>query len=220
MDYDFRVILQHYPALLAGLEMTVIICTLSLAIGCGIGLFACFGKLMRRGPFFWICAAYIDLFRTLPEMVTIFWIYACLPLVLDLTLSSFVSGMIALSLFSGAFSAEIFRGGIAAVPKGQKEAARALGLPTFWVWWSVILPQAVRIMIPAFITLLTDLVKASGLLSAISVTELVYQATLLSGSTFRYFEFFTAVGIAYFFLIFPLSVAAQMFQRRQRRQGY
>jgi ABC-type amino acid transport system permease subunit len=118
-----------------------------------------------------------------------------------------------MSLYAGAFLAEIFRAGILAVPRGQTEAARALGVPELFTWAEVILPQALRMMIPAFIGVVTLVVKVSGLASAIGVAELVYQANIVSGQSYRYFELFTAVGIFYFALIFPLSLLAQRYER-------
>ncbi len=200
--------------LLTGLKYTVLVCVVSLAIGIVVGLAACFGKLMQRGPLSALARIYIDLFRTLPEIVTIFWIYACFPLVFGLRLDSVETGILALSLYSGAFLAEIFRAGIQSIPRGQFEAARALGIPAIWMWLSIILPQMVRLMIPAFIAFLTDLVKVSGLLSAIGVTELVYQASTISAKSFKYFEMFTAIGLIYFALIFPLSMLAQRYERK------
>jgi His/Glu/Gln/Arg/opine family amino acid ABC transporter permease subunit len=200
--------------LLSGLWMTVIVCLVSLALGLVIGLLACFGKLMGRGPLALIARGYIDLFRTLPEIVTIFWIYACFPLVFGLRLGSIESGILALTLYAGAFLAEIFRAGIQSIPRGQFEAARSLGVPPVWIWLSVVFPQMIRLMLPAFVAFLTDLVKVSGLLSAIGVAEMVYQARVISARNFEYFEMFTAIGIMYFLLIFPLSMIAQRYERK------
>jgi len=200
--------------LFKGLTTTIVVCLASLAVGIVIGFAACFGKLSDRGPLAMISRAYIDLFRTLPEIVTIFWIYACFPLIFGLRLSSMETGILALSLYSGAFLAEIFRAGIQSIPRGQFEAARALGIPPLWIWISIVLPQMIRLMLPAFVAFLTDLVKVSGLLSAIGVTELVYQASVISAKNFKYFEMFTAIGLIYFALIFPLSMLAQRYERK------
>jgi len=214
MNIDFRVLLQYLPDLTSGFLMTIVMVVGSILIGAVIGIIACVGKLLRQGPLFWISAAYIDIFRTLPEIVTIFWIYTCLPLIFDLRLGSVSSGLLALSLVAGAYLAEIFRAGILAIPRGQIEAAYSLGIPQGQIWFQIVAPQAARTMVPTFILLLTDHVKGSALLSTISVSELMYQATVLSGMTYRYFEFFTGVGIAYFALIFPLSIMAQTYERR------
>lgn len=204
---------ENIGLLFHGLQMTILVCLAALVFGVALGLAACLAKLQGEGPLAVLAKCYINLFRTLPEIVTIFWIYACFPLIFGLRLGSLSAGILALSLYAGAFLAEIFRGGIQAVPRGQFEAARALGIPMLWIWLSVILPQTFRLMLPAFIAFLTDLVKVSGLLSAIGVTELVYEASVISAQNFRYFELFSAIGAIYFVLIFPLSMLAQHYER-------
>lgn len=214
MNLDFGIVLKNLPLLLHGAEWTVMLTIASLVLGTVIGFVACFGRLLGGGLLSWISTAYVELFRTLPEMVTIFWIYYCFPFAFDLSLSPTGSGIVALSLFAGAVLAEVFRAGIEAVPLGQVHAAKSLGLSELRIWYSVILPQALRLMIPAFILVVADLVKMSGLLSAIGVSELVYEASILSENSFRYFEFFTVIGIVYFIIIFPTSLAARRLDAR------
>jgi His/Glu/Gln/Arg/opine family amino acid ABC transporter permease subunit len=218
MHFDTNTIIQHLPELLRGVQLTILLVLVSLAIGTALGLVACLGKLLERGLLYWIASVYVTVMRGIPEMVVMFWIYYCGPLILNTHLSSFSAAAGSMSLYAGAFLAEIFRAGILAVPRGQSEAARALGIPEFWTWAEVILPQALRMMIPAFIGLVTLVVKISGLASAIGVDELVYEASIVSGQTYRYFELFTAVGIFYFMLIFPLSLLAQRYERKLARK--
>lgn len=218
MTFDTQVIIDNYALILTGLRWTLTMVFGSLAIGLVIGLCACFAKLMMTGPLRWIAVGYIEFYRTIPETVNIFWIYFCLPLIFDTRLSPVTCGLLALSLFSGAFLAEIFRAGIQAVPVGQVEAAYANGLPRHWIWIAIIFPQAIKLMIPAFINFLTDLVKVSGLLSAIGVGELIYQATVVSNQHWKHFEMFTAVGVVYIAIITPLSLAAQHLEARYARQ--
>lgn len=218
MRFDTSVVLRHLPELWSGFEVTLLLVVLSLLIGAGIGLVACAGKLLGRGLLYWLSAAYVAITRSIPEMVVMFWIYYCGPLILDTRLSSRAAAIMSMSLYAGAFLAEIFRAGILAVPRGHTEAARALGIPEGWIWLEVIAPQALRMMIPAFIGVLTLIVKVSGIASAIGAAELVYQASIISAQTYRYFEMFTAVGIFYFLLIFPLSLLAQHYERRLARR--
>ena len=213
MHFDTTVIVRNLPELLAGVKLTVLLVLVSLGAGIALGMIACLGKLLQRGLLCWIASAYVTVMRGIPEMVVMFWIYYCGPLILDARPSSFAAAAASMSLYAGAFLAEIFRAGILAVPRGQTEAARALGVPELFTWAEVILPQALRMMIPAFIGVVTLIVKVSGLASAIGVAELVYQANIVSGQSYRYFELFTAVGIFYFALIFPLSLLAQRYER-------
>ncbi len=218
MHFDTHVIVEHLPELLHGVRFTILLVLFSLAIGTILGLVACLGKLMERGLLFWIASVYVTVMRGIPEMVVMFWIYYCGPLILNTRLSSFAAATTSMSLYAGAFLAEIFRAGILAVPRGQSEAARALGIPELSTWVEIIMPQALRMMIPAFIGLVTLVVKISGLASAIGVGELVYEASIVSGQTYRYFELFTAVAICYFVLIFPLSLLAQRYERKLVRK--
>lgn len=214
MQFDLNVVIANFLVLLTGLKWTLIMVFGSLAIGIVIGFAACFAKLMLRGPVKWLATGYIEFYRTVPEMVNIFWIYYCVPLIFDLRLSSVASGLLALSLFSGAFLAEIFRAGISAVPAGQVEAGYATGLSRYRIWRSIVIPQAIRLMLPAFINFFTDLVKVSGLLSAIGVGELIYQATVLSNQSWKHFEMFTVAGLLYLLIIMPLSLTAQHMEAR------
>jgi polar amino acid transport system permease protein len=209
MEFNLFVLKQIWPLMLQGALITVIMCSVSLLLGAILGIFLCFGKMTGGGIFFRFSVIVIDIFRTLPEMVPIFWIYSCGPLVLNIKLSPEGSGILALTLYCAAFLAEIFRGGIQALPKGQFEASYALGIPTFWIWTMIVAPQAARIMFPPFINFMCDLVKVSSLLSMIGIMEISYRAVTLSGETYRYIEIFTFAGALYFMIIFPLSILAR-----------
>ena len=214
MSFDTAAVRDSLPIVAAGAGLTLGLVAGALAIGTGIGLLACAGRLLGRGALYHLSSAYIALFRALPETVLIFWLYYCGPLILNGKLSAFQSGTVALAIPAGAYLAEIFRAGIQAVPRGHVEAGRALGLSPFWLVRDVIAPQAVRIMIPAFLGIVTILIKNSALVSAIGVEELFYRATVHAGQTFRYFELLTTAAVIYFLLILPLSV---LVQRRERR---
>ncbi len=210
MEFNTFVIKQNWHLLADGALMTTIMCAASLGLGIVLGLILCFGKLRRRGLFYRISTIIIDTFRTLPELVPIFWIYSAGPLIFDFRISAVGAGITALTLVSGANLAEIFRAGLEAVPKGQYEAADSLGIPRFWSFTVIIAPQAARMMTPPFVNFICDLVKVSSLLSSIGITELAYHASIISGETFRYFEIFTLAGVFYFLIIFPLSLFARI----------
>ena len=214
MSFDTTVVWQNLPALLAGLWLTIVIVLLSLIVATGIGILVCAGMLLGRGALYRASVNYVSIFRALPEPIIIFWLYYCSPLILNSKLSAFESGAIALAIPSGAYLAEIFRAGIQAVPRGQIEAAQALGLRSFWLVWDVLVPQALRIMIPPILGIVTILIKNSALVSAIGVEELFYRATVLGGQTFHYFEFLSVTAVIYFVLILPLSAFVQLQERR------
>ena len=214
MTFDSSVIWQNLPPLLGGIWQTVLLVVIALAVGTAIGLVACAGTLFGDAFVRQLSLAYIGLFRGLPETVTVFWLYYCGPLILNAKLSAFQSGMLALAIPSGAYLAEIFRAGILAVPRGQFDAGRALGLSPFWLARDVVAPQALRLMIPPILGIVTILIKNSALVSAIGVEELFYRATVLSGQTFRHFELLTAAAVIYFLLILPLSLLVQRQEQR------
>ena len=214
MRFEWDQIIRYGPDLLHAFGVTIVIAAISLAIGIVIGLIACFGKLSGRGSAYWIANGFIDFFRTIPEVVLIFWVYSCLPLLLSIRISSEACGVIALSLFSGAYLAEIFRAGILAVPRGQVDAAYALAIPTLHIWRKIIIPPSIRRMMPAFVNFFTELLKATSLLSAIAVGEMAYTASILGAKTLSYFEFLSAIAVLYFALIFPISMYARRAEKR------
>jgi His/Glu/Gln/Arg/opine family amino acid ABC transporter permease subunit len=213
MGFEYRVLIQHYRALLDGLYMTIFIFVMCLASGTCIGLSACMGKMYGRGMVRRAATFFIDSFRTVPEIVLVFWAFYCLPLVFDVQIPGTVTGIIALSLYAGAFLAEIFRAGIQAVPQTQLDAAAALCIPSFCLWRKILLPQAVRRLMPAFMNFMTELLKATALLMTIGIGEMTYRANTLGQETFHFVEYLTAVAIAYFALIFPLSLYARAAER-------
>jgi His/Glu/Gln/Arg/opine family amino acid ABC transporter permease subunit len=214
IPFDISEVIRSLPELWIGLKNTLLLFFVSLAGGTVIGLLACLGRLLGRGLLARVCAAYTTIFRGIPDMVLMFWIYYCAPLLGGGRPSSLTAALAAMSLYVGALLSEVFRGGILAVPRGQAEAARSLGIPEFWVWTSVILPQAFRIVIPALIGIAALTVKLSGIASTIGVTDLVYQANVIAGQSYRYFELFSAVGLFYFLILFPMSMIAKGYERK------
>jgi His/Glu/Gln/Arg/opine family amino acid ABC transporter permease subunit len=214
MQFDSSIIWQNLPLLLSGIWLTILLVATALVLGIVIGLAVCAGTLLGRGLVYYLSVGYVGLFRGLPETVIIFWLYYCAPLILNTRLSAFWTGTVALAIPSGAYFAEIFRAGILAVPRGQVDAGRAVGLSSFWLVWDVIAPQALRIMVPPMLGIITILIKNSALVSAIGVEELFYRANVLSGQTLRHFELLSAVAVIYFLLILPLSILVQRQEKR------
>ncbi len=220
MRFDWDQLIRYSPDLLEAFLVTIVISAISLVIGIVLGAIACLGRLSKDRTAFRLSTWFVDFFRTIPEVVLIFWVYSCLPLLLSVRISSEACGIIALSLFSGAYLAEIFRAGVLAVPRGQVDAAYALAIPKVHIWRKIIIPPAIRRMMPAFVNFLTELLKATSLLSAISVGEMAYTANILGAQTLSYFEFLSAIAVLYFILIFPFSMLARRSEMKlQRRTG-
>jgi len=205
---------QSLPALLSGFYVTLQITIISLVIATIVGL--CFGMLAisRNKALKFVATAYVDIFRGTPLIVQAFFIYFGLPAALDIKIPAFVAGVLCISLNAGAYMVEIFRAGIMAVDKGQMEAARSLGLPYGKTMKLVILPQAIRNMIPAIINQFIISLKDTSLLSVIGIRELTQSGEIIIASNYRSFETWCFVAIFYFVVIMALTYTARSVERR------
>ena len=214
--FHFYVLLQYQDELLHGLLITLYITAISLlaswVIGIVVGVAGASESRLGRG----VASLYVETFRVIPELIVIFWMYYCLPILFDVRMSSFLTGFLALSLIGGSTAAEIFRAGFVHVPRGEVEAARSLGMSWFQSFRVIVLPQAVRLMIPPLVNHAIDLLKISALLSTITVTELMYVAGHLNTLTFRPMEIFTVVALMYFAVAYPVSLVGRFWERHHR----
>jgi polar amino acid transport system permease protein len=216
-NWDFYTVLQSFDLFLMGVWVTFLYTAGSIAIGIVVGLAACFARLSR---FWWLrllARSYQELFRCTPLLVQILWAYYALPMLLGITISNTTAGLLTLSLYVGSFYAEIFRGGINAIDKGQREAAAAIGMSGVQSMRYIILPQAVKKMLPAFINQSVIQVKNTSLLYAISVAELTYMTAVVNSETYRPLEAYSLAAVLYFAMLFPLTQIADHFERRMRR---
>ena len=215
-DYRFRfdVVWSNLGYLLEGLGLTLLISLLALLASIVVGLIVALG---RRSGTRWIsfpAATYCELFRDTPVLVQLFWVYYVLPILIGVRLSAFAAVVIGLSLNSGAFLAEIFRAGIQAVPHGQLDAARVLGMSRALTMRRIVLPQAVRIVLPPMANDFVALIKYSSLASTFAVGEITRKATELSSFTFRPIEIFSFIALVYFFICWPLSISIRYLEKR------
>jgi polar amino acid transport system permease protein len=202
---DFTVIYTYRVALLQGLGNTLLITFFSLLLGLALGLaFACL-LYVPFTPLRWLIMAYVEVLRDTPLVVALFWIHFALPIVTGISTSAFQSGFIAMALQSSAYLADVARAGIQAVPKGQWEAADAVGLTRPSKWFDVVLPQALRIMVPPLANVALGYFKASSVLALLGVGELMTVATRISNYTFKPIETLTTVGAVYLVLGYCLS---------------
>jgi len=142
------------------------------------------------------------------------WFYYALPVLLGIQIPAVAAGILTLSCYTGAFYAEIFRGGIISIEQGQWDAARALGLRRWHVMRRVILPQAIRRMIPPFVNQSITQLKNTSLVSTIAVPDLLYNGQLITADTYRPLEVYTVVAIIYFIMLFPSTMLAQWYEKR------
>lgn len=209
MEFRWAVLAGNLGPLWEGFLVTLQALGIALAIGVTLGALVCTARLSPLRPVRRIAWAWILFFRATPEMILIFWAYYCIPFLTGSGVSGLTAGSVTLGLVASAYIGEIYRAGLGAVPRGQYEAARALGLKTVGFWGVAILPQALRLMIPPLVNYFTELVKNTTLLAAIGVGELALRAYLLGGQTYRYVEFLSAIAVIYFLIIFPLSVLSR-----------
>ena len=200
---DPSIVIKHLPLFLKGVFLTVEISFFAIVIGLSIGILAAVARTSRFKILNLISAIYVEVFRNTPLLIQIFIIFFGLPGI-GIKLSPYISGLTALVLYVGAYNTEVIRSGLEAVPRGQMEAAKSLGLTGLQAFLYIILPQTVRISLPALGNNWVSLVKNSSLVSVIGMVELTWVALDLNALTFRSFELFGAATIFYLILIFIL----------------
>jgi polar amino acid transport system permease protein len=165
-------------------------------------------------PVQWLLVGFVEVFRCTPLLVQIVWVYYALPVLLGVQIPATVAAVLTLSCYTAAFYAEIFRGGIVSIERGQWDAARALGLRPLIMMRQVILPQAVRRMIPPFVNQSITQLKNTSLVSTIAVPDLLYNGQLITADTYRPLEVYTVVAVIYFVMLFPSTMLAQWYEKR------
>lgn len=207
MDYSFRfdVAYANMGYVLKGIYITLGITVLSILMGLSIGLVVGILRLSKRRFISIPMIAYIEFFRNIPALVKLIWVYYMIPILTGIDLSAFTSATIALGIAAGAFFAEIYRAGIEDVDRGHIEAAQSLGMSDSYTMIHIVLPQAIRKMLPAFANTFISFLKFSSLVSILGVADLTYRAQVVATQTFRPLELFTMLAVVYFFLCFILS---------------
>lgn len=206
-------VVDHLPALLQGFRLTVVLSLLSMGLGTVIGLALVVLRLAPSAPLRHAARLVIEFFRNVPILIQLFFYYYGLPR-LGVSLDAFTCAALGLSLYSGVYIAEALRSGVLSVDRGQWDAGLAAGLSRPQTLRHVVLPQAVRLVIPPLTNLLVFTIKTSALASAITVEELTHVTETLESDTFRTFELFTAAALGYLALTIPLGGAARWLERR------
>ncbi|SDP13171.1 amino acid ABC transporter permease [Desulforhopalus singaporensis] len=198
--------------LLTGLGITVKISGISLLFSLAIGLTTAFFRLSRSFVARCLATIYLETSRNTPLLIQIFFIYFVLGPTLGF--NRFFSAVLALSIFEGAYTSEIFRSGIQSVPQGQIEAARSLGLSTYYTYRHIVLPQAIRTILPPLTSQAISLVKDSALVSTIAIYDLTMQAQFLVAETYLTFEIWFTVAAIYLAMTLFLSVVVGFMEKR------
>ncbi|OEH86770.1 amino acid ABC transporter permease [Desulfuribacillus stibiiarsenatis] len=214
-DFDWDVVIDYSPLFIKGVGMTVQLTTIGIIFGMILGLILAFMRLSKNPLFNWPATIYLNIFRGTPLFVQLLVIHlAAIPMIFGTSQGPFFSGSVALALNSAAYISEIFRAGIKSIDKGQMEAARSLGMTHWMAMREIILPQAVKRMIPPFGNEFIMLLKDSSLVAVIAVHDLTQAGRMVMAATFKPWEAYLPVAVLYLMLTLPLTYLVAYLERR------
>lgn len=213
-QFNWLGVVDYIPALLQGLYYTLLISVIGLIIGFILGAIFGLGRISRSKILYGISAIYVEVLRGTPVLVQAIWIYFALPLIVGFNIPSLAAGIIVIGLNSGAYIAEIVRGAVQSVEKGQMEAGRSLGLSQHLTMRYVIWPQAFKRMIPPLGNQFIISIKDTSLLSVILVPELIFQGRLIASNHFNAVEIYTTVALFYLVITLTLSKILNLMEKR------
>lgn len=215
MTFDWSVVTDNLDLLASGVRLTLIITGVSFTLATLLGVVVALGRLSSSRVVRAITAGYINVLRSIPLLVFIVFLFYGVAIAFNLSfLTAIQAGMLALVLQYSAWLGEIFRSGLQAVPPGQREAAKSVGMSRPRTFVTVVLPQAVRIVVPPTDNMLVGMVKDSSLVYLLGVGELFRQAQLLANRTFRYFEVYFATVAIYLALTLLVDLAVKALERK------
>ncbi len=204
------------PFILEGTWTTLIVCVSSIVLATALAIVGAMARLSKSAVIYSIATLYVSLVRGTPLLVQIYFVYLALPEV-GIVLDALTAGILALGFNYGAYMTEIFRAGIQAVPRGQREAAEALGMPERLIMRRIVLPQAIRIVVPAIGNEFIAMIKDSALISVIAVTELLWRARRAGTSAFQTLPAFLLAALVYWVLTIVFSYFQERLERRLAR---
>jgi polar amino acid transport system permease protein len=211
--WDFGVVLQ--PEIwLKALTVTIGYAVATTLAGLVIGVICGMLLLSKHRILVSPIGGYVQVFRCTPLLVQIIWFYYALPIAVKVEIPAWLAAGLGLTLYMGAFSAEIFRGGIQSIDRGQWHAARAIGMMPRQVMTRIILPQATRRMVPPFVNQTVLQLKNTSLLAIVAVPDLMYSAQILVSETFRPLEIYTSLAVIYFIILYPMMKLAKQLESR------
>jgi len=211
MEYtwQFKIVFDYTGELLQGALITLEISTLSILSALILGLIWGTARHSRKKLFNLPATMVVEFFRDTPILVQMFWIFYCIPALTGMRINALMTAIISLSLYYSVYLGEIFRAGIESVEKGFIEAGRTLGMSHFQVLRRIVLPLAVRRMIPPCVNEFTSLIKSSAAASFLAVPELLHISNNINLNIFRPMEVFTVCALVYFILIYPLAIISR-----------
>ncbi|MGR3513844.1 MAG: amino acid ABC transporter permease [Paracoccaceae bacterium] len=213
MGLEFSIFIEYGPRILVGFWLTIKIVVLAIALGLPLGACLALARRSRLAVLRFAATAFIEVFRNTPFIIQVFLIYYVLPFY-GLRLPAEQVGVLALAAFGSAYFAEVIRGGIEAMPAGQLESARAIGMTEMQAMRYVVIPQAVGVILPPLTNQMLSLIKESAILSTITVQEMTMTALRIQGETFRPFEAFIMIALLYWLLNEVVAIGMRRLERR------
>lgn len=205
--------------LAGGLTATLMVSICAIFLSVVLGALMALAALSKRPQWQAVARFYVEIFRAIPLLVLLLWVFYGLPVVLGLQLGVFVAGVLSLALSDSAFEAEVFRAGIQSVPKGQIEAAKSLGLSWMQQMRFIVAPQAIKVILPALGNQFIYVVKMSSLISVIGLPELTRRANELNVNEYRPLEIYSFLVVEYLILIVLISWMVRKLEAKLARQG-
>lgn len=212
--FNWAGVVEFLPQLFTGLYYTLLISIAGLLIGFVLGAIFGLGRISNNKFVYGISSVYVEVVRGTPVLVQAIWIFFALPLITQYNMESVTAGIVVIALNSGAYIAEIVRGAVQSVDKGQMEAGRSLGLDQRQAMRHIIWPQAFKRMIPPLGNQFIISIKDTSLLSVILVPELMFQGRLIAANNFNAVEIYTTVAVFYLAITLTLSLVLRIVERR------
>lgn len=212
--FNWAGVVEFLPQLGTGLYYTLLISVVGLLVGFILGAIFGLGRISDKKVIYSISTLYIEVIRGTPVLVQAIWIFFALPLITQYNMDSVLAGIVVIALNSGAYIAEIVRGAVQSIEKGQMEAGRSLGLDQGQAMRYIIWPQAFKRMIPPLGNQFIISIKDTSLLSVILVPELMFQGRLIASNHYNAVEIYTAVAVFYLAITLTLSFVLRILERR------
>jgi polar amino acid transport system permease protein len=216
-QWDFGILWGYRWLFVNGLWVTLAFTAAIVLLGLAVGLFSGLLRLSRFAPLRWLSQAYVEVFRCTPILVQLVWFYYALPILAGIEMTATTAAVLALSLYGGAFYSEIISGGINSIEAGQSEAALALGMTPNQAMRRIVLPQALKRMVPPLMNQSIIQLKNTSLVSVLAVPDLLYQGQAAAHDSYRPLEIYTLIAVIYFVVLFPLTLLVGRLERRLAR---
>lgn len=213
-EWNFSAVTSALPILLGGLVVSLQLAIAALAVAAPLGLLLAIVRISRNKLLAGVGTVYVEVFRTAAALILIFWFFYAFPILIGVNITAFWAAVLAIGLQSAAYFSEAFRSGIATVHAGQWDAAASVGLTRRGTLRYVVMPQAIRAIIPVIFLRIVECFKATSLASVIALPEITYQASVISTTTYRPMETYTTLATIYFILLFSLSRIAALMEKR------